>query len=198
MMAEQVHRFLHRAFHRIKAFQPAFKINAAIAHHVDVVLRDAPLNQVLDDLFCIHAGNAAVGVADDHHFLHSQFHNAHQQAAYRAVEGTGNHAAGIFNHFHVPVTDAQSGGEQLHQPGVHAGEDGDFFVGIFAGSKFPVFLVLDKGFVVSKHFVDHRDTPFLFLSAYRKREKNASKRRKRRKPFGLPPNLDGITVRRQL
>lgn len=69
-----------------KAPEPRIKVDAAIAHHVDMVLGNARLDQVLDHGLGVDMRHAAVRVADDHHFLHAQLHDAHQEAPHGAVK----------------------------------------------------------------------------------------------------------------
>ena len=125
-----------------------------------MVLRDAPLDQVRDHHFGIDMGDAAVRVPDDHDLLHAQLHNAHQQAPHGAVKGTGDHTPGVFDHLHIAVFDAQSRRKQLYQAGVHAGQDGDFFVRVFAGGEFLIFFILHKFPVIGQHLFDHKQAPF--------------------------------------
>ena len=129
-----------------------------------MVLRNAPLDQVADHHVGIDVGYAAVRVADDHDLLHAQLDDAHQQAAHGAVEGAGDHAAGVFDQLHIAVADAQCCGEQLHQTGVHAGEDGDFLVWELTGLELFIALGPDEFAVICQHFFDHGGSPFRIFS----------------------------------
>ena len=157
---EQVHRLLHGVFHPVKAVEPLLEIHAAVAHHVDMVLRDAPLEKVVDHHVGVDVGHAAVRVADDHDLLHPKLHDGDEEAADHGAEGIGDHAAGIFDDLHVAVFDAQGGGQQLHQPGIHTSQDGQLFVRIFAGLVFFVLFFFHEFFVVAQHLSDHRSSPF--------------------------------------
>ena len=124
-------------------------------------IHEAQLDQVLDHGLGVDMRHAAVRVADDHHFLHAQLHDAHQQTPYGAVKGAGDHAAGVFDELYVAVLDAQGRRQQLHQPGIHTGEDGDLLIRVFAGGKALIGPAFHKFPVVGKHFVDHRQVSFL-------------------------------------
>ena len=78
MVAQQIHRLRHGVFHAVKSPQPGLKVNAAVAHHVDMVLGDAPLDQVADHHVGVDMGHAAVGMADDHDLFHPQLDDAYQ------------------------------------------------------------------------------------------------------------------------
>jgi len=129
-----------------------------------MVLRDASLNEVADHHVGVDVGHAAVRVADDHDLLHAQLDDTHQQAAHGTVKGAGDHAAGVFNQLHITVADAQRCGEQLHQTGIHAGEDGDFLVWELTGLELFIALGPDKFAVICQHFFDHGSSPFHFFS----------------------------------
>ena len=106
-------------------------------------------------------------MTDDHDLLYPQLNNTHQQAAYRAVKGAGNHAAGVFDHLHIAVADTQRRRKQLHQPGVHTGQDGDFLIRVLAGLKFFVSAAFHKFPVVFQQLFDHNKLLCTFFSSYR-------------------------------
>ena len=114
-----------------------------------------------DHHLAVDVADAAVGVADDHDLLHPQLHDGHQQGTDHRAEGGVDHAAGVFDNFHIAVFQTQGGGQQLHQPGVHAGEDGDLLVGVLAGGVLLVLLFFHEFFVVSQDLVDHTAPSFI-------------------------------------
>ena len=164
MVPQQLHRLRHGLLHAVEPPQPRLEIDAAVAHHVNVVLGDPPLDEVADHHIGVDMRHAAVVVPDDHDLLHAQLHDTHQQAPHRAVKGSGDHATGVLDELHVAVAYAQRRRQQLHQPRVHAGENGDLLVGVLAGLELFITLGADKLAVICQHFFDHGGSSFRVFS----------------------------------
>ena len=130
--------------HGVEPGQTFLKVDAAVFHEVNGLLGNAPLLHVVDHDVAVDVLHAAVGVADDHDLLHAQLDDGHQQGADDAAEGVRDHAPGVLDDLHVAIFQAQRSGQQLHEPGVHAGQDGDLLVGVFAGGILLIALLGHK------------------------------------------------------
>lgn len=97
---------------------------------------------------------ATVGVADDHDFFHAELNDGDKKAADHASERVGDNASGVLDDLSVAVLNAESGGKQLDQAGVHAGEDCQLFAGIFIGSVLLVFFLFHEFFVVFQNVLE--------------------------------------------
>ena len=67
-----------------------------------------------------------------------------------------DNASGVLDDLSVAVLNAESGGKQLDQAGVHAGEDCQLFAGIFIGSVLLVFFLFHEFFVVFQNVLKHK------------------------------------------
>ena len=131
MIVDEVNRLGHSGIGVGEPVEPAVEVYAAVAHQRDMLLVDAAGAHEREHLLGIHPLHAAARVADDHYLVDSQFIDRYQERAYGRVEGIGDGASGIFDDFHIAVFDAERRREQFHQAGVHAGDYGDAFVGVF-------------------------------------------------------------------
>ena len=148
MVLDQMHAAAHRLLHVVEAAEPRVQIDVAILHHIQLLGRDAVGADVLQHYLAVHVLRAAIGVAYNHDLLDTEFVYAHQQTAHHAAEGVGNGAARVLYHLHVAVADAQGGGDQLDQAGIHAGHDGDLLVGILVRKVGLITLLRNEGAVI--------------------------------------------------
>lgn len=147
MMFHQVYTLTYRFFGIVEAAQPGTEVDVAILHHVQVVLRHAPLTHVLQHQFAVHVLYPAVGMADNHDFLHAQLVDGHQQAAHHTSKRMHDGTAGVLDELHIAVLQAQCRGEQLYQAGIHTGYDCYFLVRVFGGDVFLIPFLCHKGFI---------------------------------------------------
>ena len=148
--------------HGVEPGQPFLKVDAAVFHEVNGLLGNAPLLHVVDHDVAVDVLHAAVGVADDHDLFAAELVNGDEQTAHGAAEGAGDNAAGVFDDLGVAVFDAEGSRQELNQARVHAGDDGELFVGIFVGDKFFVALFSDELLVICENIFDH-ERSFLSL-----------------------------------
>lgn len=163
MVGDEVDGFEDGGVGVVEAVKPVFKVDSAVFHEGDVLFVDATLTHEVEHFFSVHTLNSAAGVADDHHFVDAKFVDGDEEGADGGVEGVGDGAAGVLDDFDIAVFDAKCGGEELYQASVHAGDDGEFFVGVFAGGELFVFFVFDEASVVLEHFFDHDSWVFVVI-----------------------------------
>ena len=94
-------------FSVIESLKPCFEIDAAVMHHIDVVLRDPRIQHVADHVIGIHVLSTAIAVANHHDRFHAKLKNSYQQASYNTAERVGYHSASIFDYLGVAILESQ-------------------------------------------------------------------------------------------
>ena len=115
---------------------------------------------MVDHHFAVDVLHATVGVTDDQDLGDTQLNDADEQAADHASERIRHDTARIFDHLHVSVPDTKRCRKQFNEPCIHAGQNRDLLVRIFAGSILLITFFFHKFFVVGKHFFNHVKSPF--------------------------------------
>ncbi|MNC35724.1 hypothetical protein D3C75_842170 [compost metagenome] len=116
---------------------------------------DAPFFSFFQHFSRTEPGHAAVIMPNHEYLCCAQLIHGYQDAAHNAPEGMGDDGAGAFDDFGVAVAQIHGFGQKLHQTGIHAGQNDDFFVRKFVGDIFLVLPFLHKGLIIVQ---DVRDT----------------------------------------
>ncbi len=135
--------------------QPTVQIDAAVAHEGDVFLAHAAFAHQVEHLCGVHALHAAAGVAYNHYFVHAKLVYGHKERAHSGVEGIGDGASGILDYLDVAVAQSECRRQQFDKARVHAGDDGNAFVGVLCGNIFFIAFLGHEILVVQEYFFYH-------------------------------------------
>ncbi len=119
-------------------------VNPGGAQSDDGIFADAAFAGVFQNPRRVDGAHAAVVVRHHADFFGAQLIHRHQQAAHHRAPWVGDQRAGILDQLGIAVFQAHGLRQQLDQPGVHARQHGQVYVGEFIGFEFFVFTVTDK------------------------------------------------------
>jgi len=115
-----------------KGSEPLTKIRDQSVNGVRI---DSPGSHLRFEVSGIDEGHAAIPVADDEDFLNAQKEYGNDQAADHAPVGVDQGVACVLDDLGVAALDSHRRFKKIHQPGIHAGEDGKLFLGIFGQGR---------------------------------------------------------------
>ncbi len=117
----------------LEAFEPVSKVDATLADSVERLVSDATGKHLVVEMVVAHVAGTAMRVCHDHDVGNAQLVDGNDEATHGRIECRYDESSRVFDYLGIAVLQSESSREQLGKACVHAGEDGQFFVGIFVG-----------------------------------------------------------------